>query len=879
MRSKILLCLLGGLSSLFCTAQFSDNFNDGNFTANPAWGGGTADFIVNAALQLQSNNTVASSNFYLSTPNTKATVAQWDFYCQFTFNTSGTNYTDVYLTASASDLTNTNTTGYFVRIGNTDDEISLYRKDAGVAAVKIIDGVNGTTNTSNNSIKIRVIRNAANQWTLLRDLSGTGTSYTSEGVVTDATFLTSAFFGIWIRQSTASFFQRHFFDDIQVQNYTPDIIPPVLVSATTTGANSVDLLFNEPVSAVSSEVAANYVVNNGVGSPLTAVRDAGNNALVHLTFANNFPNRINLQLTANGIQDLAGNTLNNGTATFVYFSAIQYDIIIDEIMADPTPVVGLPDAEWIELRNTSGFDINLQNWRIGKPSGQSGPMPSYVLKKDSFVIVCTGSAVAALSAFGPTISVTSFPSLGNAGDLLYLRSVEGNIIHSVNYSDAWYQNELKQQGGWTLEMIDSNNPCSGMSNWKASNDASGGTPARKNSVDAVNADATAPKLVRAYAPDNLHIVLVFSESLDSTSAALAASYTVSDGIGVPQTALPLSFTFDRVRLALSTPLTSNKIYTVTATAVTDCSGNPVANTNNTARVGLYENLQKYDIVVNEILFNPRPNGNDYVEIYNRSNKIISLRNAYLANRNTAGNIASITQLSTEDYLLFPQDYLLITEDMSLVLNNYVANNPDAFIEINMPSYNDDEGNVILLNEQGAIVDEIPYKDDWHFKLIGDEEGVALERINFDDTTVNNPSTAIDEQAANWHSAATSVNFGTPTYKNSQYRIDAGVQGTIKTSPDIISPDNDGMDDFLTIDFNFPEPGYVANITIFDAAGRRVRYLQRSALLGTKGYFRWDGLGEKNEKLPVGIYVVYTEVFNLQGKTKKFKNVIVLARRQ
>jgi len=59
----------------------------------------------------------------------------------------------------------------------------------------------------------------------------------------------------------------------------------------------------------------------------------------------------------------------------------------------------------------------------------------------------------------------------------------------------------------------------------------------------------------------------------------------------------------------------------------------------------------------------------------------------------------------------------------------------------------------------------------------------------------------------------------------------------------------------------------------------VRYLQRNALMGTKGYFRWDGLGEKNDKLPVGIYVVYTEVFNLQGKSRQFKNVVVLARRQ
>jgi hypothetical protein len=305
----------------------------------------------------------------------------------------------------------------------------------------------------------------------------------------------------------------------------------------------------------------------------------------------------------------------------------------------------------------------------------------------------------------------------------------------------------------------------------------------------------------------------------------------------------------------------------------------VIGSNNTARVGLYESLQRHDLVVNEILFNPAPTSNDYVEVYNRSNKIITLRNAYIANRSTSGAISSITQMSAEDYLLFPTDFIVLTEDADLVKNTYVANNPDAFIELNLPSYNDDKGNVIILNEQGAVIDEIAYKDDWHFKLITEEEGVAIERINYDDTTADNPQTFnVDEQAANWHSAATNVGYGTPTYKNSQYRIDAGVQGTITTSPEIISPDNDGMDDFASIDYNFPEPGYVANITIFDAAGRPVRYLQRQALAGTKGYFRWDGLGEKNKSLPVGIYVIYSEVFNLQGKTKKYKNVIVLARK-
>ena len=75
-----------------------------------------------------------------------------------------------------------------------------------------------------------------------------------------------------------------------------------------------------------------------------------------------------------------------------------------------------------------------------------------------------------------------------------------------------------------------------------------------------------------------------------------------------------------------------------------------------------------------------------------------------------------------------------------------------------------------------------------------------------------------------------------------------------------------------------ELGYVANITIFDASGRIVRNLAKNATLGLQGNFRWDGLDDKQGKLPIGSYIVYTEVFNLNGKRKSYKNSVVLARR-
>ena len=155
-------------------AQLSENFDDGDFTVNPAWSGGTSDFVVNSSLQLQSNNTVANSNYFLSTPNSLATAAQWEMYIQLAFNPSSANYVDVYLIASAGDLTLITTTGYFVRIGNTNDEICLYRKDNDGTITKIIDGADGVLNTSNNTMKIKVIRDVGNQWILYRDLSWYG---------------------------------------------------------------------------------------------------------------------------------------------------------------------------------------------------------------------------------------------------------------------------------------------------------------------------------------------------------------------------------------------------------------------------------------------------------------------------------------------------------------------------------------------------------------------------------------------------------------------------------------------------------------------------------------------------------------------------------
>ncbi|MBK9382956.1 MAG: lamin tail domain-containing protein [Chitinophagaceae bacterium] len=546
----------------------------------------------------------------------------------------------------------------------------------------------------------------------------------------------------------------------------------------------------------------------------------------------------------------------------------RYDIVIDEIMADPSPQVGLPSNEWIELKNTSAAPVNLQNWRIGDTGGLSGPMPNFTLQPDSFVIVCTGSAVAAMSAFGTTISVTSFPSLDNDGDQLFLKAANGTTIHAIGYISGWYQNELKKEGGWTLEMIDTKSPCAGISNWKASVYVTGGTPGKKNSVDAINNDATAPQLKRAYTTDNITIILVFDEPVDSLSGATVSNYSIDGGLTIisATTIPPL---FNSVQLKVATALNINTVYTITALNVRDCKNNTIGSSNK-ARVGLPSDAATGEWIINEILFNPRSNAYDYIELYNNSNKIFDASKLYIANRNSSGVISSIKALSPLPYYIFPGDYIVETEDADNLALQYLVKNPENVLLISSPpSFPDDEGTVVALNFQGNVVDEVKYKDDWHFKLIDNAEGVSLERIDPDGTS---------QDETNWHSAASTAGYGTPTYKNSQYKLVQSINAAIEISPKVFSPDNDGRDDIATVQYAVTEPGYIANVTIFDAAGRPVRNLVRNGTLGLNGYWNWDGLDDKGLKLPVGTYIIFSEIFNLQGKKQKFKNTVVLARK-
>ena len=211
---------------------------------------------------------------------------------------------------------------------------------------------------------------------------------------------------------------------------------------------------------------------------------------------------------------------------------------------------------------------------------------------------------------------------------------------------------------------------------------------------------------------------------------------------------------------------------------------------------------------------------------------------------------------------------MITTEPSRVTSQYNVKYPKSIFVINqLPSLPDDKGNIVLLNSQGSIIDEMVYDEKWHFALITTREGIALERID---------ASLPAQNKNNWTSAASDAGYGTPTYQNSQYKSFQSLQGSIEVVPGIFSPDNDGRDDLCFVHYRLAMPNNVANITVFDINGHVIRILSQNATLSQTGFLQWDGLDDKGRTPPAGAYIILTELFDLQGNRKNFKNIVTIA---
>ena len=536
-------------------------------------------------------------------------------------------------------------------------------------------------------------------------------------------------------------------------------------------------------------------------------------------------------------------------------NSARHSVLIHELLPDPIPSRGLPNAEFIELKNVSSSDIQLRNWRVSNGSTTGKINTNFILKPDSLVILVSSGSLASFQAFGSCISLTPFPTLNNEEDTLLLFNEKDSLIHAIAYNSSWYRNPIKKEGGWSLEMIDASQPCLQSMNWMASTSPFGGTPGKPNLTAGSIRDSTMPWIGRAYLADSLNLYIQMNEPMYDEVVSLTPQIDITLQQWLP----PL---FQVLQVRLRQPFPKDSLLTLWLKDLTDCSGNTSAPLSTT--IGRFARQVNTQCIVNEILFDPPAGGSDYIEIYNRSTEPINVAQLMLANRTINGLLSAARPIITSPFPLLPNQYLLLTEDSSWI-HRYYSPGQILILETALPSFPDDEGTVVILNTQGSVVDELHYTPDWHHPLMTTPQGVSLERIN---------PMGITQQQQNWHSAASTTRFGTPGYRNAQSVPYTQASEEILTASSlVISPDLDGFQDILRLKYVLDQPGYLANIDIYTSWGALVQTIANNQLCGLQGEFAWDGFSMQKHPLKRGTYIVQARFHLPNGKVRHQKLAI------
>jgi hypothetical protein len=609
--------------------------------------------------------------------------------------------------------------------------------------------------------------------------------------------------------------------------------------------------------------------------PTAAAVSVPSPAVVRLTFSTDLGASNTLEVRQ--LADLYGNVAAGPlTAAFggVPVAPRVGELLITEIMADETPVVGLPASEFVEIYNTTAKVLSLRGVRLLKPgSNTAAVLPDTArLLPGQYAVVCGSTRATQFASYGKVYGVSNFPSLTNAGDELVLRGRDGTTLFEITYADTWYRDLRKAQGGWTLEMLDPANYCGGATNWQASQDPSGGTPGHPNSVVAPNPDRTPPSLLGAVALTPTTIRLSFGEKLDSAAVASPALYTLQSSTSSALTvsrATPVGPDFRAVDLTVSPALLPSRPLTVAVSRATDCAGN-ASGALSTASVALPEAAQPGDVVLNEVLFNHTAGGVYFVELLNRSLRYVNLQGYQLTTQKAGGSGTAVISPGAP-YVLAPGQLVALTSDAGILQAQYPTSaEPAALLAVaGFPALDNNEGTVFIYNSTGTELDHYAYDKGQQLPLLSTQAGVSLERIR-----AQGPS-----QASNFHSAASTANYATPGRPNSQAQDAVGNGQELTMVPELFTPDDDGQQDFTTLNYQLDQPGYVGSVTVYDALGQLTRRLLRNESLPTAGFVQWDGLDEHGRKAAVGYYIVHVELFRPSGgERREYRRTVVVGAR-
>ncbi|UJP65555.1 lamin tail domain-containing protein [Mongoliitalea daihaiensis] len=657
-------------------------------------------------------------------------------------------------------------------------------------------------------------------------------------------------------------------ESVPVPGFSMDVIfdrtPPEITSVLALSINRLLVIFSEPIDRAFAMGLEQFQVDRRFPTRIEFTTNP--NELI-LDFASPFQVDATYSLLYSGIVDLFGNFQEEGSFDFVFREQKTLafkDIIINELMPAPRSGNTLPNVEYVELYNRTDEVLALEGLQWAN-SRRVTQIPAFVLPPKSYVLLTPRNQVHQFTAFGSVLGLTNWPALLNSADQVRLMDGNGRVLDSLSYTTANFGGSAFASGGYSLEIANPDILCDLPSNLRASTSPKRGTPGKTNAIFDLNPDRTLFVLERAIVLDSQRVSLTFSKILGDTGRM---NIHITPSISIDHVSFGNSRTI--LEIQLDRPLEQGKPYQIEVDRLWDCTGRPLEETKNRAVIIWPFEALENEVVLNELLANPRTGTPRFVEIYNSSDKYLNLQDWKLANLNSAGEVANRRILFPEPFVIEPYEFLVFTTDAILLKQEYPKGKETRFVQVSsLPSYPISGGTVVLLNADETIAEFFTYHDRMHHRLLRDSRGVSLERLSAEVSS---------QDPANWTSAASSVGFASPGFKNSQSFLFESSELDIRIFPEIFVPEAPGEQGFTTITYQMEQAGMVGSIHIYGVDGRRVKEICQNAIWGLQGFYVWEGVDDFGRKVRPGYYIVFVEVFDLVGNLRQYKKTLAVGTR-
>jgi len=228
-------------------------------------------------------------------------------------------------------------------------------------------------------------------------------------------------------------------------------------------------------------------------------------------------------------------------------------------------------------------------------------------------------------------------------------------------------------------------------------------------------------------------------------------------------------------------------------------------------MGVAINEERGDLIVNEFMYDPIEPDCEWIELFNRSNKIIEFHGYEIADSKDT------VRITDEFYQIEPGEFIVITHD-SLLIDSYNIS-AKTFVT-SFPVLNN-SGDIILITDSlHRVIDSLTYTSSW-----GGADGISLERISSDNSSCD-PS--------NWTSSMDPRGC-TPGRINSVAQLEEYISGEVIVNEIMFDPSNENSE-FVEL---YNTTNYVIQLggwTFEDESGNIYSISKKMFLLGAGKYF-------------------------------------------